>query len=470
MMAPSSSYNCSRGSPACPDFPEFGAIFMSSRTTKQECLQRNLFGLPLACADFVKNVRSGIILFLFEFERRLLYGVFQAVSDGQMDIVPHAFRSSGKSFPAQVRIRVIWNCRPLPEEEFRDAIRDNYYEAHKFKFGLSKEQVDRLLWLFDSKRFGLQKTPLENKARKRHSRSSDTRNVAIRSGDPGNPRALGPHDWLTSELEPDTHTACALRNLSFSGHKQVKLHEEIKRGDISPTISLGLKDYIPFSSPNCCDIEVNINTKPFVKALYSEAPKKRESTFCLNLYMQSAAQENEDSSRTLEGYRSKLTHADLLPKVVQQEKEEVFGADESDDNILEKSEPRNDKWMKMRRCQTKSFEKRSSSVSQRTSVFSRLSFSSESTEQARKASVFSRLHFEPQVHCNDKVNTSLDKYANYGKNVSKKRRQDVYMANHDNCSSIGRRINMNMLEREYETADDSPSWGKIEKRDFSSEH
>lgn len=89
---------------ATADFPEFGAIFMSSRTTKEECLARKLFGLPLASADFVQNVRSGMILFLFEYENRKLYGVFEAVSDGNIDILPHAFRSSGKSFPAQVSI------------------------------------------------------------------------------------------------------------------------------------------------------------------------------------------------------------------------------------------------------------------------------------------------------------------------------------------------------------------------------
>lgn len=91
----------------CGRFPEFGAIFMCSTSTKEECLRRNLFGLPLSSASFVKAVRSGMILFLFEYERRMLYGVFEAVSDGQLNIVRHAYRSSSsssKSFPAQVGV------------------------------------------------------------------------------------------------------------------------------------------------------------------------------------------------------------------------------------------------------------------------------------------------------------------------------------------------------------------------------
>lgn len=58
----------------------------------------------------------------------------------------------------QIRFSVIWNCGPLPEREFRDAIKENYYEANKFQFGLSKEQVYRLLWLFESRKVRVQKS------------------------------------------------------------------------------------------------------------------------------------------------------------------------------------------------------------------------------------------------------------------------------------------------------------------------
>lgn len=97
---------------------------MSNRSTKDECFERKLFGLPHTFAEFVKEVKAGMILFLFEYEQKKLYGVFRAVSDGRMDIVPHAYQSTGKKFPAQVMLdgstilscflaRFILSCFPL---------------------------------------------------------------------------------------------------------------------------------------------------------------------------------------------------------------------------------------------------------------------------------------------------------------------------------------------------------------------
>ncbi|MBA0812112.1 hypothetical protein Gohar_026106 [Gossypium harknessii] len=132
--------------------PEFGAIFMSNNATKRECLRRKVFALPYSQYHFVKQVKAGMILFLFEFERRELHGVFQASSDGEMNILPHAFNSSGKQYPAQVKFIFMWNCHPLSENEFREAIRENYFSKNKFNFGLSEDQVRRLLSLFNLKR------------------------------------------------------------------------------------------------------------------------------------------------------------------------------------------------------------------------------------------------------------------------------------------------------------------------------
>ncbi|KAJ0975861.1 hypothetical protein J5N97_017826 [Dioscorea zingiberensis] len=79
-----------------------GAIFMSNRATKKECMKRGLFGLPHSQASFVNKLKAGMLLFLFEHEQRKLFGVFEATSDGAMNIIPNAFRSSGTPFPAQV--------------------------------------------------------------------------------------------------------------------------------------------------------------------------------------------------------------------------------------------------------------------------------------------------------------------------------------------------------------------------------
>lgn len=132
--------------------PEFGAIFMSNIATKRDCFKHKVFGLPSSMANFVKEVKKGMILFLFEYERRQLFGAYRAISDGGMNIVPHAFSSSGKQFSAQVLFEPIWYCSPLSENEFRDAIRENYFSARKFHFGLSDDQVHRLLRLCSSRK------------------------------------------------------------------------------------------------------------------------------------------------------------------------------------------------------------------------------------------------------------------------------------------------------------------------------
>lgn len=87
---------------ATGDSPEFGAIFMANRSTMEECFARRIFGLSSWFQGFVTKVRAGMVLFLFEFDKRRLHGVFRASSDGATDIVPVAYASSGKRYPAQV--------------------------------------------------------------------------------------------------------------------------------------------------------------------------------------------------------------------------------------------------------------------------------------------------------------------------------------------------------------------------------
>lgn len=134
----------------------YGAIFMSNRATRRECVKKKLFGLPRSQISFVKKIKSGMTLFLFEYEERKLYGVYEATCDGALDIDPCAFTSSGKSFAAQIRVKLIGLPPPLPENEFSDAIKDNYYTANKFSFYLSREQVDKLIELFQARLTNIQ--------------------------------------------------------------------------------------------------------------------------------------------------------------------------------------------------------------------------------------------------------------------------------------------------------------------------
>ncbi|CAH1436767.1 unnamed protein product [Lactuca virosa] len=137
-----------RGNIVPGELPGYGAIFMSNSGTKKECFQRKLFGLPLAQSDFVLHVKKGI--------------------------------SSQKCFPAQVPFTSVWNCYPLYEHEFKDAIRDNYFSWKKFKFGLSKHQVNKLLTLFRSKRISKNNPPrtclrYDDNSGKRDTRYDDNR-------------------------------------------------------------------------------------------------------------------------------------------------------------------------------------------------------------------------------------------------------------------------------------------------------
>ncbi|CAI9090546.1 OLC1v1025345C1 [Oldenlandia corymbosa var. corymbosa] len=132
--------------------PECGAIFMSNTATKRECFRRNILAFPSSRANFVKQIKKGLVLFLFENEKRQLFGVYRATSDGGMNISPHPFIFQGKQLSWQVSFAPIWECDPLSENEFCGAIRDNYYTPKKFNFGLSQKQVHRLLSLFEAKK------------------------------------------------------------------------------------------------------------------------------------------------------------------------------------------------------------------------------------------------------------------------------------------------------------------------------
>nr|XP_051189725.1 uncharacterized protein LOC127303020 isoform X2 [Lolium perenne] len=129
-----------------------GAIFMSNSETREHCFGTGVFGLPPEYERFVARVRQGMPLFLFDYTERKLYGVFEATSDGGMDIRRGAFRFTGRTYPAQVCFSIVWKCRPLTEDEFFPAIEDNYYISKKFYFDLSCQQVVNLYGLFDKKR------------------------------------------------------------------------------------------------------------------------------------------------------------------------------------------------------------------------------------------------------------------------------------------------------------------------------
>ncbi|KAK1312363.1 hypothetical protein QJS10_CPA07g01212 [Acorus calamus] len=96
---------------------------------------------------------------------RKLHGIFEAASNGQMNIDPYCWTGNGEEkspYPAQVRIRISVDCKPLAERQFHDVIADNYYTASHFWFELDHTQVEGLKALFVPAPSGFSQIAMKN--------------------------------------------------------------------------------------------------------------------------------------------------------------------------------------------------------------------------------------------------------------------------------------------------------------------
>lgn len=86
-----------------------GFIFVCGMSTQDECFEKMLFDTTSSYKNKALKVRKGDIGFLYNLDTDILYGIFEAVRDGSLNIEPHAFRGN---FPAQVRVSWMKKCKP----------------------------------------------------------------------------------------------------------------------------------------------------------------------------------------------------------------------------------------------------------------------------------------------------------------------------------------------------------------------
>nr|XP_043622442.1 kelch repeat and BTB domain-containing protein F47D12.7-like [Erigeron canadensis] len=130
-----------------------GVIFGTNKMTINECLHKQLFGLPKPHMVYVKRIEPGLPLFLFNYTDRTLLGIFEAASSGQENLDPYAWTCAGSQktpFPAQVQICEKLKCKALTENQFKPIIADNYHTLSHFWFELDHAQTNRLLSLLSS--------------------------------------------------------------------------------------------------------------------------------------------------------------------------------------------------------------------------------------------------------------------------------------------------------------------------------
>ncbi|KAI3966351.1 hypothetical protein MKW92_049231 [Papaver armeniacum] len=129
-----------------------GVILGCTRETMTECLTNKLFGLPAFHISYIRKIKPGLPLFLFNYSDRKMHGIFEAASNGEMNINPYGWSEDGQEptkYPAQVRICVRMQCKSLLEEQYKPILINNYYTEDFFWFELDHTQTRNLISLFE---------------------------------------------------------------------------------------------------------------------------------------------------------------------------------------------------------------------------------------------------------------------------------------------------------------------------------
>jgi len=130
--------------------PANGYVFLCNNRTETECLEKKLFGLQKSKWNRVSQVKKGDILFLLNYDTNRLHGVFEATSDGMMNIDAYAFEGY---FPAQVRVIRKIRCPWLDEAALLPLIKRGWIRVSRrgillFPDRLGPKFIDELWRIF----------------------------------------------------------------------------------------------------------------------------------------------------------------------------------------------------------------------------------------------------------------------------------------------------------------------------------
>ena len=87
-------------------------IFACTNSSQNECFERLLFGSNKVYGATAIRVKKGDFLFLWNLDSDLLYGVFQATTDAQLNIIPEAWSGN---YPYQVKVEPLGKIYPLKD-------------------------------------------------------------------------------------------------------------------------------------------------------------------------------------------------------------------------------------------------------------------------------------------------------------------------------------------------------------------
>jgi hypothetical protein len=99
-----------------------GYIFLCSDATEDECLKRKLLGGTSSYLKYVKDLRTGDFLYLYNFNSKRLHGPFVAVGVAGTELVPLAW---GGQYPVQVKFRIPHKRLPLSRDHLMGLLKFN---------------------------------------------------------------------------------------------------------------------------------------------------------------------------------------------------------------------------------------------------------------------------------------------------------------------------------------------------------